>query len=622
MEESSGTKASSLIELCLPLCLSSTQSPCAIAIIEFHGFRAIRFIRIKARKTIAICSRWFRNASHASSIQKHNRFIAMDSVEMDTELNRLRMENRAKDETLHQLKLKTKAFVDSMRKELAIEKAKVAQLSDTNTLENELETSKKTCERLQQQLRHSQSSIEPEKIQQLTEKHQQYKIEIEHLQKQLLDRDFQLEQLPIYRDKLATQEQITAQTQEVNASLQSHLNVVSRSYESEQPRIMELQDALANSQSKFEILERQLQEDTSHMARMQDQLRVKETQVLAHEKEMQQLRREAQASHELEEAQAKYRLLENDFELLKISSEGSHKEELSKRQKAKTLVLGLSADKQALLDQKDQQQREIDRLRMELNQKNVENERRVKQLNENSQQKLVQAASSVHELTDEIQILKQTLHVLQESEKSQQRARELATAKREVEESNKKRLAAKAETQKLAIELESLQKIAQQHNLTTETLCRSLVLKLGNLAERVQEALQILEKRMQKPTTCSDNQATEEVRHPEMAHEKNLTTRAVRGTAFNQQSFLGIDTAEQSLMQLQEKLSMVAELTEKLCEVSMDQQEVSLKEVVKTRLTQFVTQCFAEKVRQAYTKVDEGTESLFESAKASVHSSS
>lgn len=67
---------------------------------------------------------------------------------------------------------------------------------------------------------------------------------------------------------------------------------------------------------------------------------------------------------------------------------------------------------------------------------------------------------------------------------------------------------------------------------------------------------------------------------------------------------------------------MLVELTEKLCDLSMEQQEVSLKDVLKTRVTQFVTQCFAEKVRQTYTKVDEGTESLFESAKASVHSSS
>ncbi|KAL0585341.1 hypothetical protein ABG067_004873 [Albugo candida] len=555
----------------------------------------------------------------------------MDSAVLETEVNRLKLENKAKDETLYQLKLKTKAFVDSMRKELAAEKAKVAHFSSHSdatakiALENDLQASKITCERLQQQLDQLQRSGDVQQLaidsKMLADKHQQHEIEIEHLQKKLLDRDFQLEQLQMYREKLIQSEEIAANMQQQNGALRSQLEKLSQSNETEHRRddrrLVELQEALQNSLSRIEILEKQLADDTIQMMRMHEQIRAKESILLANESEIHRLRSKAIDPRELEELDAKYRVLQSEFESHKTLSEANHKDELSKRQKAKTLVLALSADKQSLLDEKAQQQCEIDRLRMELNHKNVENERRIKQLNENSQQKLVQAASSVHELTDEIQILKQTLHVLQESEKSQQRARELADAKRQVEESNKKRFAAKAETQKLAIELEQLQKIAQQHNLSTQTLCRSLVHKHAMLAERVQEALQIVDKRVQKQTPCDNQVAEDETRHPEIAREDKMTPKGTRGNAFNQQSFLAIDTAEQSLTELREKLAMLVELTEKLCDLSMEQQEVSLKDVLKTRVTQFVTQCFAEKVRQTYTKVDEGTESLFESAKAS-----
>lgn len=502
----------------------------------------------------------------------------MDSAVLETEVNRLKLENKAKDETLYQLKLKTKAFVDSMRKELAAEKAKVAHFSSHSdatakiALENDLQASKITCERLQQQLDQLQRSGDVQQLaidsKMLADKHQQHEIEIEHLQKKLLDRDFQLEQLQMYREKLIQSEEIAANMQQQNGALRSQLEKLSQSNETEHRRddrrLVELQEALQNSLSRIEILEKQLADDTIQMMRMHEQIRAKESILLANESEIHRLRSKAIDPRELEELDAKYRVLQSEFESHKTLSEANHKDELSKRQKAKTLVLALSADKQSLLDEKAQQQCEIDRLRMELNHKNVENERRIKQLNENSQQKLVQAASSVHELTDEIQILKQTLHVLQESEKSQQRARELADAKRQVEESNKKRFAAKAETQKLAIELEQLQKIAQQHNLSTQTLCRSLVHKHAMLAERVQEALQIVDKRVQKQTPCDNQVAEDETRHPEIAREDKMTPKGTRGNAFNQQSFLAIDTAEQSLTELREKVRFSIECVKNL----------------------------------------------------------
>jgi hypothetical protein len=48
----------------------------------------------------------------------------------EEEIQRLKNELHVKDETLNQLKLKTKAFVDNMRTELSVEKKKVAELEE------------------------------------------------------------------------------------------------------------------------------------------------------------------------------------------------------------------------------------------------------------------------------------------------------------------------------------------------------------------------------------------------------------------------------------------------------------------------------------------------------------
>lgn len=50
-------------------------------------------------------------------------------------------------------------------------------------------------------------------------------------------------------------------------------------------------------------------------------------------------------------------------------------------------------------------------------------------------------------------------------------------------------------------------------------------------------------------------------------------------------------------------------MTEKLCDLSIEQNDVNLKDVVVDKFTQLFTQCFSEKVRAAYSKVEDSAES-------------
>ncbi|KAF1317445.1 hypothetical protein FI667_g14789, partial [Globisporangium splendens] len=263
-------------------------------------------------------------------------------------------------------------------------------------------------------------------------------------------------------------------------------------------------------------------------------------------------------------------------------------------------------------NEKSELQKEVDRLRMELNQRNVENERRLKQLNDENNQKIAQSASNLQSLTEEIATLKQTIVIVQESEKNQQRAEELANAKREVEDSNKKRLTAKAETQKLAVELETVQKCLNHLSENANTSCAASIRKMTQLQDRVSKALHVLEKRAaasgngKKSQSASSNQddiEVEDLREPETASARERATSPTQG----------VEKVEESIAQVNQRLTLLVEVAEKLCDMAIEQNEVNLKDVVIDKVTQMFTQCFSEKLRGAYAKVDKVADGLLDS---------
>lgn len=629
-------------------------------------------------------------------------------AEAEAELARLRGEVHAKDETLNQLKLKTKAFVDNMRGELAAEKKKVADLeqqlkeaasgptavapAETENLrkeldaathrEHELKARAKTfadsmksqlavekdkvakleadlkekagqsssnesgelaslqaqlsqanqqvammgdrlrnveaqatesaaqAEQLDKELKTLQASSEHQRrrleneiellksherdlesavdsqlaaqsanVSALSEEHsklegltrrsqelgqqlEQYKIENEHLQKQLQDKDFQLEQLDNYRKKAdeceAKANEFRAEVATLRGQLQckadeltnfqcSSCSALQMELSNVMARVTELQSAkqqLSSAQQRQEELSRQnvnlseqVSQRDSNVERLRSEIESLKTELgtlntqlgasksSSFETKQRTETAEAErrkAEESLKELRDRCSHLESKNQELTANVAAVNKDSQDKRQKAKALVISLTNEKQTLVEAKNELQKEVDRLRMELNQRNVETEKRLKQLQDESSQRIAASSTSIQSLNDEISTLKQTLTIVQESEKNQQRAKELANAKREVEDSNKKRLAAKAETQKLAVELENMHKCLTHLTEHAGATCSGDVRKVNNLLDRVGDALHVLEKRAaaggngKKTNENNDDDAdTEVVRGPE-----------------------------------------------------------------------------------------------------------
>ncbi|DAZ95704.1 TPA: hypothetical protein N0F65_007110 [Lagenidium giganteum] len=527
---------------------------------------------------------------------------------------------------------------------------------------------------------HSHLEQEMSKNHELVRQIEQLNRENERLQQEAADRDLQLEQLRGFQQKASESEftmqqlsgelavlkqQLRAQTEKSLAecekceALKRELSEMSALYEKvnigrsrSDSQLAEAQSALealqnvkqdyANAQSRIEEVSRQnmklgeqlfqkdseinalkgdLEQRKNDLASLTERMNATKGDSFTRQQQAEALKADKEKAEALAQTlQAKVTELQQKNHELATSADSSSKATTEKMQKAKALLVSLTNEKQTLQDEKNDLQKEVDRLRMELNQRNVENEKRMKQLSEENAQKLQQSTQNVQKLGDEISTLKQALSVLQESEKSQQRAKELANAKREVEESNKKRLAAKAETQKLAVDLENVQKSLNQLSETTCGNSATNMRKIAMLQDRVNEALQLLEKRAsasaaasgkkQRVSVGNNDIEVEDIRGPESASREKVMSPSS-----------STKKAEESIAQLNERLNAIIEVTEKLCDLAMEQHEVNLKDVVIERVSHVFSHCFSEKLRAAYTKVDEATESMLDTSQSSSSSS-
>ncbi|RLN06638.1 hypothetical protein BBJ28_00010985 [Nothophytophthora sp. Chile5] len=526
-------------------------------------------------------------------------------------------------------------------------------------LENALSTLKESQDKTEESGQLEAAAV---KNQELEYQLEQHKIENKHLQKQLSDKDFQLEQSENYRQRAddseskvieyrgelaGLQNQLQAKCDELAAfscgkcaELESKLSEMSQLYDKvnlgrsrSDSLIAEVQSELGELQTiKQQCQESQdrLEEITRQNVQLNDSVAEKDAEVATLKAELKkwsvemadlqmqhsvlksdstdQRQRSDSATAEYQKAeeiakdlQTRCAQLEKKNQELATSIESINKENTDKRQKAKALVQSLVGEKTHLLDTKNELQTEVDRLRMELNQRNVENEEQRQQLREESNEKAAQSASTLQSLNDEISTLKHTLAAVQESEKLQQRAKELAAAKREIDDSNKKRLAAKAETQKLAVELENAHKCLDHLSSHVNANCTESVQQMNLLQGHVKEAIELLEKRAAATNQGKNSQLTNQ-HHQDDTDAESRKPEAVSGTRM--------------------WLRLLVDITEKLCDMAMEQNDINLKDAVISKLTQMFTQCFSEKIMTAYTKADEAVSLLASQGSTSDSSSS
>ncbi|KAG3036653.1 hypothetical protein JG687_00004825 [Phytophthora cactorum] len=495
---------------------------------------------------------------------------------------------------------------------------------------------------------------------------EQHKIENQHLQKQLSDKDFQLEQLDNYRRRADDSESKILQHQAEISSLQSQLQVkcnelasyscskcteleeklaeitqlyekvnlgrsrsdsliaetqsqlgemqtIKQQYVASQERLddmmkqnLKLNEKISEKEIEVTTLKAEMKKWSMDMAELQAQHSTLKSDTSEHRQRSESVHAEFQKTETtLKDLQSKCAQLEKKNQELTTSIETINKENTDKRQKAKALVQSLVSEKTGLLESRSALQKEVDRLRMEVNQRNVDNDQQVKQFREETNEKAAQSTATIQSLTDEVAHLKHALTTVQESEKVQQRAKELAAAKREIEDSNKKRLAAKAETQKLAVELENVHKCLDHITTHVNANCTENIQQIALVQGHVKEALEVLEKRA--GVGAQNKEKTPEDDTAEIVRKAEALSGVRSGNA---QQNPGAKRLEENVSRVSEQIRQLVDITERLCDIAVEQNDAKLKDVIINKLTQTFTQCFSEKLQTVYSKADEAVSLL------------
>ncbi|KAK1931121.1 hypothetical protein P3T76_013310 [Phytophthora citrophthora] len=580
----------------------------------------------------------------------------------------------------------------SLRQELELLRASTDQ--QRSQLQTEVDTLKAREIALQRELSSQQTQVnaeattsleaDTEKIKELEFQLEQHKIENQHLQKQLSDKDFQLEQLDGYRRRADDSESKALQHQAEISSLQGQLQTksdelasyscskcaeleeklaeisqlyekvnlgrsrsdsliaetqsqlgemqtIKQQYVASQERLddmmkqnLTLNEKISEKEIEVTTLKAEMKKWSMEMAELQAQHSTLKSDSSEHRQRSESVHAEFQKNEEtLKELQTKSAQLEKKNQELTASIESINKDNTDKRQKAKALVQSLVSEKTGLLESKSGLQKEVDRLRMEVNQRNVDNDQQVKQLREETNEKSAQSAATIQSLTDEVARLKHALTTVQESEKVQQRAKELAAAKREIEDSNKKRLAAKAETQKLAVELENVHKCLDHITTHVNANCTENIQQIALVQGHVKEALEVLEKRAgqnaQNKQKAPEDDTSEIVRKAEALRtggaqtnpgakrlEENVS-RVSEQVRRNLEFLLSPITTNHRLYP---QIRQLVDITEQLCDIAVEQNDANLKDVIINKLSQTFTQCFSDKLLAVYSKADEAVSLL------------
>lgn len=439
---------------------------------------------------------------------------------------------------------------DSVRDEL--ETLRVASEQQCRQLQAEVNSLRARENLLQTQLKAEDQRLDTGELAELKLKLEEHQRKNQHLQGQLSDKEFQLKQLDSYRRRADDSDTKVLQLQAENSLLQTkchelpsslcskcigleeklaeisqlyekvnlgrsrsdsliaetqsqlgELQTIKQQYVASQERVdnllkqnLTLNEKITEKEIQVTTLKTEMQKWSMEMAELKSQHNTLQSDNTQHRQRSESVHADLQKVElTRNELQTKCAELEKKNKELTAAIESTHKDNNEKRQKAKVLVQTLVSEKTGLLDARNHLQKEVERLRMEVNQRNVDNEQQVKQLRDETNEKAAASLVTIQSLTDEVAYLKHALTTVQESEKVQQRAKELAAAKREIEDSNKKRLAAKAETQKLAVELENVHKCLDHITTHVNANCTENIQQIALLQGHVKEALDVLEKR-------------------------------------------------------------------------------------------------------------------------------
>ncbi|KAH9126028.1 hypothetical protein LEN26_009461 [Aphanomyces euteiches] len=331
-----------------------------------------------------------------------------------------------------------------------------------------------------------------------------------------------------------------------------------------------LQDTVRKLESELS------QERMNHQNQVQDQVRKLESE-LAEERSS----RQNQVQGALQEWQAKEAAWAAEKKDIVQKHEKFLKEEEEKKQKVKAYVAALTAEKQKALEDVDKQLKERDAL----------HEKRMAEVKAKTMAKFTEHESVIKKGQEELEALRQLM--ASTTQKYEAEIKMLQTKKKEAEEETmeilkKKRLAAKAETQKLANDLEGIQKRAAMLVDVTGNKCSHQAKQLEVLQERVLEAIHVVSH--QKKCDISNlNELSQVVTSPRM-NAANLPGPAI-----------GLNKIDEDVSHVIDQMTALSNVTERLVDLTLEDSDLSLKEIVLDRMKKQFSACFVHQ----YTKSDE-----------------
>ncbi|KAF0692267.1 Aste57867_16635 [Aphanomyces stellatus] len=295
---------------------------------------------------------------------------------------------------------------------------------------------------------------------------------------------------------------------------------------------------------------------------------------------------QSQSAMALQQAQQEWTAKEAQWATEKAELSQKHdkyvKDEEEKKQKVKAYVQALTADKQKAVDDADKQIKERDAL----------NEKRLAEIKAKTMTKFAEHEAVIKKGTEDLEALRQQMTTMQQ--KYEMEIKGLQSKKKEAEDETmdvlkKKRLAAKAETQKLANDLEGIQKRAAMLVDVTGNKCSHQSKQLEVLQERVMEAIHVVSHHKK----CDLSNLTELA---QIVTSPRMSTANLPGPV------MGLNKIDDDVSHVFDQMAALTNVTERLVDLTLEEDDLSLKEIVLERVKKQFSACF---VHPHYAKADE-----------------
>ncbi|RQM20836.1 hypothetical protein B5M09_009914 [Aphanomyces astaci] len=284
----------------------------------------------------------------------------------------------------------------------------------------------------------------------------------------------------------------------------------------------------------------------------------------------------------LEESAREWKAKEAAWNVAKLEMQAAHdkfvRDEEEKKVKVKTYIQNLTADKQKALEDVDKQVKERD----------LAHEKRLVDIKAKTMAKFAEHEAVIKKGHEDLEALRSQMVKAQQAEIKSLQAKKKEAEDETMEVLKKKRLAAKAETQKLANDLEGVQKRAAMLVDVTGNKCTHQSKQLEVLQERVLEAIHVVSHHKKCDLTTLNDLA-------QIVTSPRMSAGNLPGPA------LGLNKIDEDVSHVFDQMAALTNVTERLVDLTLEESDLSLKEIVVDRMKKQFSACFVHQ----YAKSDE-----------------